>query len=144
MGGGGGMPGGMGGGFPGGGDRSRDGGDRRDPAAVMAMLQPASGITIVLSDNAVAITNSDGVSRRFVTDEKKNELLTGDGVITYKAKWSGPTLQIESELEKGPKVTATYIPMTLTNQLLLIVRVDGGGGGGALIAHHVYQRNSPM
>ena len=66
-----------------------------------------------------------------------------DGVIKYRAKWSGPTLVIESELDKGPKVTITYIPMTLTNQLLAIVRVDGGDMG-ALLAHHVFVRNSPM
>lgn len=139
MGGGGGMPpGGMGGRGGGGGQSGRD------PAEVMAMLQPASGMTIVLADGALVVTNSDGVSRKFVTDDKKNELLTGDGVIKYKAKWSGPTLIIESELENGPKVTITYIPMTLTNQLLVIVRVAGEGGMGALLAHHVFVRNSPM
>ena len=143
----GGMPpggmGGSGGGMPGGmGGRGGQGG--RDPAAVMAMLQPASGMTIVSADGAVVVTNSDGVSRKFITDDKKNELLTGDGVIKYKAKWSGPTLSIESELDKGPKVTITYIPMTLTNQLLAIVRVEGQDGMGALLAHHVFIRNSPL
>jgi hypothetical protein len=142
----GGFPGGGGGGMPGGmGGRGGEGGQgSREPAAVMAMLQPAAGMTIVSADGAVVVTNSDGVSRKFITDDKKNELLTGDGVIKYKAKWSGPTLAIESELEKGPKVTITYIPMTLTNQLLVIVRVAGEGGMGALIAHHVFVRNSPM
>jgi len=147
-GGGGGGTGGSGGGMPGGGQGGRggQGGSRgdRDPAAVMAMLQPASGMTIVPADGAVVVTNSDGVSRKFITDDKKNELLTGDGVIKYRAKWSGPTLSIESELDKGPKVTITYIPMTLTNQLLAIVRVEGQDGMGTLLAHHVFIRNSPM
>jgi hypothetical protein len=138
--GGGGRGGGMGG-FPGGGGGGQT---RREPAEVMAMLQPASGMTIVPADGAVIVTNSDGVSRKFVTDDKKNELLTGDGIIKYKAKWSGPTLVIESELDKGPKVTITYIPMTLTNQLLAIVRVEGQDGMGTLLAHHVFIRNSPM
>ena len=139
--------GGSGGGMTGGGQGGRGGGggqSSRDPAAVMAMLQPASGMTIVLADGAVVVTNSNGVNRRFVTDDKKNELLTGDGVIQYKARWSGPTLSIESELEKGPKVTITYIPMTLTNQLLVIVRVAGEDGMGTLLAHHVFIRNSAM
>jgi hypothetical protein len=141
-GGGGGMPGGMPGGM---GGRGGEGGQSgRDSAAVMAMLQPATGMTIVSADGAVIVTNSDGVSRKFITDDKKNELLTGDGVIKYKAKWSGPTLIIESELDKGPKVTITYIPMTLTNQLLAIVRVAGEDGMGAMLAHHVFIRNSPM
>ena len=146
----GGMPpggmGGTGGGMPGGMGGSGGGGSQsgRDPAAVMAMLQPASGMTIVSADGAVVVTNSDGVSRKFITDDKKNELLTGDGVIKYRAKWSGPTLSIESELDKGPKVTITYIPMTLTNQLLAIVRVEGQDGMGTLLAHHVFIRNSPM
>jgi hypothetical protein len=145
----GGFPGGMGGGggmggYPGGGERSRQGDGRRDPAEVMALLQPASGMTIVPNEVGVVITNSDGVSRTFITDDKKNELLTGDGVIKYKAKWSGPTLLIESELENGPKVSISYIPMTLTNQLLAIVRVEGESGSGSLIAHHVFTRNSPM
>ena len=108
------------------------------------MLQPASGMTIVSADGAVVVTNSDGVSRKFITDDKKNELLTGDGVITYRAKWNGPMLSIESELDKGPKVTITYIPMPPTNQLLAIVRVAGGDGTGALLAHHIFVRNSPM
>jgi hypothetical protein len=145
--GGGGMPPGGGGGMPGGGMGGRGGGggqSGRDPATVMAMLQPASGMTIVSADGAVVVTNSDGVSRKFVTDDKKNELLTGDGVIKYKAKWNGPTLSIESELDKGPKVTIVYIPMTLTNQLLVIVRVAGEDGMGAMLAHHVFIRNSPM
>jgi len=140
MGGGGGRGGGMGG-VPGGGGGGQG---RREPAEVMAMLQPASAMTIVPADGAVVVTNSDGVSRKFVTDDKKNELLTGDGVIKYRAKWSGPTLSIESELDKGPKVTITYIPMTLTNQLLAIVRVEGQDGMGTLLAHHVFIRNSPM
>lgn len=145
MGGGGGMPpGGMGGGGGMGGRGGGDGQSGRDSAAVMAMLQPASGMTIVSADGAVVVTNSNGVSRKFVTDDKKNELLTGDGVIKYRAKWSGPTLTIESELEKGPKVTMTYIPMTLTNQLLVIVRVAGEDGMGTLLAHHVFIRNSAM
>jgi hypothetical protein len=140
MGGGGGRSGG--GGMGGGQEGGRPGG--ADPAAIMAALQPAAGMTIVQNEDVVIVTNTNGVTRKFVANDKKNELLTGDGVIKYRAKWSGPTLTIESELDEGPKVTVTYIPMTLTNQLLVIVRVAGEGGMGTLLAHHVFVRSSPM
>jgi hypothetical protein len=141
MGGGGGRSGG--GGISGGGMGDRPGQEGVDPAVVMAALQPAPEMTVVQGDGTVIVTNSDGITRKFVADGKKNELLTGDGVIKYKATWIGPVFNVESELEDGPKITLTYIPMA-NQQLLAIVRVAGRSGGGPIVAHHVYTRNSPM
>jgi hypothetical protein len=154
--------GGRGGGFGGGGGRGgfggMGGGDRdgmpggqgygdnedakRNREVLMTALSAPAGMTIVPGDGAAIITSSDGVSRKYVTDDKKAELVTGDGVIKYKAKWSGPTLVIESEIENGPKIDWTYIPMADTRQLLVVVRVSGGRMPGTMVAHHVYERAS--
>jgi len=146
MGGGGGRGGGMGGfggggGDMGGGNRGGEGGSEpRNPAWVNAALQPSAGMTIVPADDAVNITTSDGVSRKFVANGKKAELLTGDGVVSYKARWDGDVFVVEAELEKSPKVEWRFIPMDGGRQLLAFVKVSGGGMPRDVVLHHVYNR----
>ncbi len=146
-GGGGGRGGGMGGGFPGGGDPSGGGmggpggGRSRDAGPALAALKAQNRLTIVPADGAVAITTGDGVSRRYVTDGRKYEFLTGDGVVKYTAKWNGATLSLDTEIEKGPTIAWMFVPVDIGAQLLVIVRVSGGDMPGTAQAHHLYRRD---
>ncbi|MCX6550990.1 MAG: hypothetical protein NTY02_08300 [Acidobacteria bacterium] len=140
FGGGGGRGGGMGGDMGGRGGESGGGNMPRTPAAMLAALQAPGGMTIIPADGSVTVTTSDGVTRKYVTDGKKAELLTGDGVVSYKAKWDAESLVIESEMDKNPKVTWTCIPMASGTQLLVVVRVSGGDMPRDMIVHRVYKR----
>jgi hypothetical protein len=146
-GGGGGRGGGMGGGFPGGGQPSgggmggSGGGRPRESGPAFSALKAQNKLTIVPADGAVAITTGDGVSRRYVTDGKKYEFLTGDGVVKYAAKWNGATLSLDTEIEKGPKIAWMFVPVDIGAQLLVIVRVSGGDMPGTVLAHHLYRRD---
>jgi hypothetical protein len=151
MGGGGGRGGGMGGfgggmgGFGGGGrERERESEQQRNPAWVRAAMQAANGMTIVPADDAVNITSSDGVNRKYVATGKKAELLTGDGVVGYRAKWDGDVFSVEAEIEKSPRVTWTYIPMDSGRQLLVVIKVSGGGMPRDEVLHHVYNREKGL
>jgi hypothetical protein len=147
-GGGGGRGGGMGGGFPGGGSSGGgmsgpggSGGRAREAGPAFAALKAQNKLTIVPADGAVAITTGDGVSRRYVTDGKKYEYLTGDGVVKYTAKWNGATLSVDTEFEKGPKIAWMFVPVDIGAQLLVIVRVSGGDMPGNVLAHQIYRRD---
>lgn len=140
-GGGGGRGGGMGGGFPGGGQPPGGSSRSRESGPAYAALKAQNRLTIVPADGAVAITTGDGVSRRYVTDGKKYEFLTGDGVVKYTAKWNGATLSLDTEVEKGPKIAWMFVPVDIGAQLLVIVRVSGGDMPGNMLAHHLYRRD---
>jgi hypothetical protein len=138
---GGGMPGGMGGGMPG------FGGGRRDPDEAKRsnritkdLLSPADRLTIVQDGPALLVTSGDGRAIKWLSDNREQERLTGDGAIKSRARWNGAQFTVEEKIQDGPKVTRTFIASSDTNLLILVLRMDGGDGPGQMTVHHVYTR----
>jgi len=143
------MPGGMGGrggmrggGMRGGGGASPD--DLRKARAIMQELgQSPERLTIVSRPDAVTLTDTEGVVRKFVTDGKTDKVAINGNTIEVKSKWDGEALTQEFKAGSA-KFTRTLETTVEGHQLVITVTPNGGGGGaaGPAVMRFVYDHAS--
>jgi hypothetical protein len=130
----GGPPGGGMGGPPGGGMGGPPGGGMGAPPSEQEMkrmrdvLREASEapeqVVIAPSDGIVAITDSNGLVRKFATSYKKEKHQTTVGVVETRTRWQGAVLTIETNPGGGLKVTRSYSLAPEGRQLVVEVKIE--------------------
>jgi hypothetical protein len=150
--GGGGFGGGRGG--PGGGLGGRGGysggrtsaGNAEDLAKMRALRReladPAEVLTIVVGSSEVTMTDGHGITRKFKTDGKKQEIELEPGVkIDATSKWDADVLT--QELSAGALKLAESFQVTVQGHMMVITIASKAGGGGrsqATPIKYVYER----
>lgn len=123
------------GGFPGGGFPGGGGGSARpDPAALEKMrvlmeelMTPTPRWVITPSDGgAIAFTDRDGRSMKFVPDDKEERHQLSAGTIATKTKWEKAVLRQEVTLSRSTKLVRTYAVTPEINQLIVTTTMSGG------------------
>lgn len=106
---------------------------------VLIEMTPASSLTIVQTDALVTITDSHG-TRTFHTSGKEDIQQLLAGPIGTTAKWEGPKLVIDYNIEKDRKVRYTYGREAASSPLVVQVQFLEKGKGDAI--KRVYDRTS--
>ena len=81
-------------------------------------------IVIAPGDGVVTITDSNGLARKFATNNKKEEHQTTAGVVETRTKWEGAVLTIETRAGSGLKITRFYRLAPEGRQLVVEVKIE--------------------
>lgn len=139
-------------GFGGAGGRGGRGADQeqdRDRFQAIAtyirrMIDPSRGLTIVVRDTAVVITDAEGMTQTLETNDKKADERAENGLVklTRKTRWDRDALVSEIEVDNGPKIERRYEGVPDGRELRVSTRMSGGGRGrgGDRTVTHVYER----
>jgi len=145
---GGGGLGGRGGGFTGGRNSSGNAEDLIKMRALRRELsEPPDVLTIVVGASDVTMTDGHGLTRKFKTDAKKQEIELEPGVkIEATSKWDADVLT--QELTAGQlNVTETYQVTVQGHMMVITIESNAGGGrnrggsGQAAASKYVYERS---
>jgi hypothetical protein len=123
-------PGRMGGGVEGGGQAGS-----RDRQRMRTLLRRAGDapprLTIVLDGARVLLTDGQGRTTTLLTNNRKQQLVTGDGEIDVRARWDGPQLLVEEDFGSRMKITYRYAALAQgdTGQLQVTVTISAGNAG---------------
>ena len=141
-------PGRMGGAAEGGGQGG--GSDRRRMRTLLRRAGDApTALTIVLDGARVLLTDKQGRTTTLTTDDRKQELVTGDGEIDVRARWDGDQLLVEEDFGSRMKITYRYATIARADarQLQVTVAISGGPsgrrGGGPPELRRVYDPAAP-
>ncbi|MDP1572416.1 MAG: hypothetical protein Q8L86_20645 [Vicinamibacterales bacterium] len=104
----------------------------RDRQRMRTLLRRAGDaparLTVVLDGARVLLTDNQGRTTTLPTDNRKQELVTGDGEIEVRAKWDNDELVVEEDFGSRMKITYYYAATTVGERRQLRVRVAISGG----------------
>lgn len=120
---------------PGGDEGGRRGGDDRR-AAMRAVFEAASELTITQTAREIAILETDGRLRALHPDGEKYEDSSGAKV---KARWDGERLLVTTSQERGPTVTETWRRAGEPAQIVVELRFQPPSGQEVTVKR-VYDR----
>lgn len=124
-GGGGGRRGGFGGGPPPGGrGPSGDEDSAKARTLTQEIGQSPDRLTLVLSDAMLSITDSDGVSRRFLVNGKTEKVAIAGYSVEVKSRWKDESLEQEFKTGTGT-IVRTFETTTNGNLLLVTANLKG-------------------
>jgi hypothetical protein len=122
-------------GVPVGGQRGEGPGRGIDPeklkaarALIEELMTPPAMLTIGDADGAVTFTESDGRTRTYKTDNRKEKHQVTNATVETRTRWEEGSLVIETELDEGLKVTQTYSVGADPRQLTVLTKLEGGPG----------------
>lgn len=104
----------------------------RDRQRMRTLLRRAGDaparLTVVLDGARVLLTDGQGGTTTLPTNNRKQELVTGDGEIDVRAKWDDEALVVEEDFGSRMKIAYTYSATTVGDRRQLRVRVVISGG----------------
>ncbi len=107
-------------------------------------------LTVVVDGSRVLLTDGQGRTTTLPTNNRKQELVTGDGEFDVRARWDGDQLLVEEDFGSRLKITYRYstIPRGDTRQLHVTVALSGfpsarGGRGSPPELRRVYDLAGP-
>jgi hypothetical protein len=135
--------GGMGGGRPGGmGGRGDMGGPGGLQARLAEIEAGARRMVILHEDPELSIEMADGQTRRYFTDNRKQQVSTELGKLTKRARWKKDgRLVVRSSRSDGSEITQTYRMDHGGARLTVTTRLEGRGPG--VTFQRVYERREP-
>ena len=89
--------------------------------------QPHASLTIVRDGPKVIVTDGDGRSVTYTTDNRKEERLTGDGEFVSRAHFEANTLVIEEDFGGGVKLTTRATPVLTGDHEQFEVKLQAAG-----------------
>jgi hypothetical protein len=92
---------------------------------------PSPSLTIVQTNATVVVTDSEGHSRTFRTNGKKDKQQLEAVTVDTKTKWDGARLVTEYDLPGGRKLTYAFSLVSNTGQLLIEETLAGGRPGAS-------------
>lgn len=126
---------GRGGGVAVGGQRGEGPGRGIDPeklkaarALIEEMMTPPAMLTIGDADGTVTFTESDGRTRSYKTDNRKEKHQATNGTVETRTRWEEGSLVIETDLGEGLKATQSYSVGADPRQLTVLTKLEGGPG----------------
>jgi hypothetical protein len=132
--------GGMGGGRPGGmGGRGAMGGPGGLQARLAELEAGTKRLVIVHEEPELSIEMADGQTRRYFTDNRKQQVSTEFGKLTSRAKWKkNGQIVVRSSRSDGPEITQIYQMDHDGARLTVTTRLEGQGPG--VTFQRVYER----
>jgi hypothetical protein len=122
-------------GVPVGGQRGEGPGRGIDPeklkaarALIEELMTPPAMLTIGDADGAVTFTESDGRTRTYKTDNRKEKHQVTNATVETRTHWEEGSLVIEIDLGDGLKATQTYSVGADPRQLTVLTKLEGGPG----------------
>ena len=112
-------------GGPGGGG-SRGQGEGARPAAMEALFEPATELTIQASENGIDLVPSNQSIRSLHPDGKKYKADAGSTEVT--SRFDGTALVVESKTAHGSKLVETFRVDEAQHQLVVVAQMEGGRG----------------
>jgi len=133
-----------GGGSRGGGRMGRSAFDpeqmERARAIVEELMMPSTRWVITRSEQgAIAFTDAEGRSMKFVPDGRKEKHQLAGGTIETQTAWKDAHLRQEISLPGGMKLTRTFAVMPDPRQLVVSTTTEGGRGGRRPPTRFVYE-----
>jgi hypothetical protein len=132
---------GRGGGFGGSGRGTEAGGGQANQLSTEDRLKieelvdeikkPSPSLTIAQTQDTVAVTDSEGHTRTFRTNGKKDKQQLEAVTVSTKTKWEGDKLVAEYDLPGNRRLTYTYSLTSDPRQLLIEETVAGGSQGSS-------------
>ena len=117
--------------------------DMRKAADLMRELgQSPARLTITSKPDALSITDTEGVIRKFVVDGKTDKVAMNGATVEVKSKWDGDVLKQEFKVGNA-KFLRELETTTNGHQLVITVTPKDGGGGvaGPAFLRFVYDRS---
>jgi hypothetical protein len=99
-----------------------------DPEQRQAMrraIEAPARLMITQTTDSITLTEDDGHSQTFTTNNKKEKVPLGDRTVEVKTKWDDDGhLVKETSLADGVKLTETYSLISQSQQLQVMVKLD--------------------
>jgi hypothetical protein len=113
---------------------------RRD--LVRELLEPVARFTLAHDAQAVTFTYADGRQVRYRTSGRPEKHQAVNGTVETETRWKGETLERETNLDDGLRITETFTRESAT-QLVVTVKVSGGPMRRARPLRRVYELEEP-
>jgi hypothetical protein len=117
--------------------------DRLD--AVTALLRyPPTHLTIAKTDSTISLADKQNPPRTFDLSGKRGKQSFGEFMVDASARFEGPQLVLELDLDKGRTIVCRYSVLPATGLLLVRMSLARGPGElGPFEIKHVYERSAP-
>ncbi|MEO8257721.1 MAG: hypothetical protein ABI868_10300 [Acidobacteriota bacterium] len=101
---------------------------RKMQAVIEEIMTPAGHWIVTTGAESITFTETDGRSRRFMTNGKKEKHQLQSGTLETKTRWDGPQLRQDVEVGGGTKITRSFTVSPDTEQLIVLTSVNSDTG----------------